>query len=260
AAIKEFDRVLEARPGHFWAQYINAICLLQQGRHAEARTLLSACLAERSDFVWLYLLRGFAQQQLQAWDAADADFHKAGKLPLDANASYVLCVDRGVLRVKQDRYNDAVADLKSAIEKKPNAYQAYVNLAQAYRKLKKMDLALDQLNRAVQLEPALAHLYRLRARLYAEMNQPVLAIADFNRAIQREKKSSPFLVEDHVERGRLELTGGNLAPALATFDEALAIQKDHGPAQRLRAETLFRLRRFEEVIAVFDHYLETGIP
>src|SRR5579863_9576031 len=58
-AIKEFDQVLEAKPGHFWAQYLNAICLLRQGRPAEARTLLSACLAERSDFVWLYLLRGF---------------------------------------------------------------------------------------------------------------------------------------------------------------------------------------------------------
>ena len=55
------------------------------------------------------------------------------------------------------------ADLKSAIERKPRAYQAYVNLAQAYRRLGKLDLALDQLNRAVELEPGLAHLYRLRA-------------------------------------------------------------------------------------------------
>ena len=61
-AIKEFDQVLEGKPGHFWAQYLNAICLLRQGRPAEARTLLGACLAQRSDFVWLYLLRGFAQR------------------------------------------------------------------------------------------------------------------------------------------------------------------------------------------------------
>ena len=69
-----------ASPGHFWAQYLNAICLLRQGRPAEARTLLSACLAQRSDFVWLYLLRGFAQEELQAWDAADADFQKASQI------------------------------------------------------------------------------------------------------------------------------------------------------------------------------------
>ena len=39
-AIKEFDQVLERKPGHFWAQYLNAICLLRQQRPAEARALL----------------------------------------------------------------------------------------------------------------------------------------------------------------------------------------------------------------------------
>ena len=106
-AIKEFDQVLERKPGHFWAQYLNAICLLRQGRPAEARTLLSACLAQRSDFVWLYLLRGFAQEELQAWGAADSDFQKASQMPLDDNARYVLSVNRGVLRVRQERFEDA---------------------------------------------------------------------------------------------------------------------------------------------------------
>ena len=99
-AIQEFDRVLERNPGHFWAQYLNALCLLRQQRPAEARALLSACLAQRTDFVWLYLLRGFAQEELQAWDAADSDFQKAAQLPLDDNARYVLFVYRAVLRIR----------------------------------------------------------------------------------------------------------------------------------------------------------------
>ena len=259
-AIKEFDQVLERKPGHFWAQYLNAICLLRQGRPAEARTLLSACLAQRSDFVWLYLLRGFAQQELQAWGAADSDFQKASQMPLDDNASYVLSVNRGVLRVRQERFEEAVADLKSAIERKPKAYQAYVNLAQAYRRQEKLDLALEQLHRAVQLEPGLAHLYRLRARLYTERNEPALALADFDRAIERENPNSPYQIDDHVERGRLLLSGGKHAEALRSFDAALTLQKDHSLAQRLRAETLFRLGRFAEVIKAFDAYLETGKP
>ena len=259
-AIKEFDQVLERKPGHFWAQYLNAICLLRQGRPAEARSLLSACLAQRSDFVWLYLLRGFAQQELHAWGAADADFLKASQLPLDDNARYVLAVNRGVLRVRQERFEDAVTDLKSAIERKPRAYQAYVNLAQAYRRLNKLDLALDQLHRALELEPGLAHLYRLRARLHVERNEPALALGDFDQAIKRENASSPFQVDDHVELGRLLLSGGKYAEALGSFDAALALQKDHSLGQRLRAETLFRLGRFDEVIKAFNHYLETGKP
>jgi len=257
-AVQEFDQVLEAKPGHFWAQYLNAICLLRQGRPAEARTLLSACLAQRSDFVWLYLLRGFAQEELQAWDSADSDFQKAAQMPLDDNARYVLSVNRGVLRIRQERFEDAIAELKSAIERKPSAYQAYVNLAQTYRRLDKLDLALEQLHRAVQLEPGLAHLYRLRARLRLERNEPALALDDFDRAIERENTDSPYQVDDHVERGRLLLSGGKHAEALRSFDAALGLQKDHSLAQRLRAETLFRLGRFEEVIKAFDRYLETG--
>ena len=259
-AIQEFDQVLERKPGHFWAQYLNAICLLRQGRPAEARTLLSACLAQRADFVWLYLLRGFAHEELQAWGAADSDFQKAAQLPLDENARYVLAVNRGVLRVRQERFEDAIAELRSAIERKPNAYQAYVNLAQAYRRLDQRDRALDALHRAIQLEPGLAHLYRLRARLYLERNEPDRALGDFDQAIERETTNSPYRVDDHVERGRLLLSGGKPAAALGSFDAALALQKDHSLAQRLRAETLFRLGRFQEVIAAFDRYLEVGKP
>ena len=47
---------------------------------------------------------------------------------------------------------------------------------------------------------------------------------------------------------------------MSSFDTALALQKDHSLAHRLRAETLFRLGRFEEVIAAFDSYLAVGKP
>jgi serine/threonine protein kinase/tetratricopeptide (TPR) repeat protein len=259
-AHKEFDRVLERKPGHFWAQYLDALCLLRQQRPAEARALLGACLAQRPDFVWLYLLRGFAQQELREWGAADSDFQKASQMHLDDNAHYVLLVNRGVLRVRTGRIDDAIADLNAAIKLKPNAYQAFVNLAQAYRRLDKMDLALEELHRAAKLEPGLAHLDRLQARLYLERNEPDLALTYFDRSIGREDANSPYLVDDHIERGRVLLRRGKHAEALASFDAALALRKGDAQGQRLRAEALFRLGRFEEVVEAFDRYLETGKP
>ncbi len=259
-AIKEFDRVLERKPGHFWAQYLNALCLLRQQRPAEARALLSACLAQRSDFVWLYLLRGFAHQELQAWAAADSDFERASKLALDENARYVLLVNRGVLRVRSDRSDEAITDLKAAIALKPGAYQAYVNLAQAYRRQNKLELALDQLNRALKLEPGLAHLYRLRARLHLARDEADLALTNLDRAIELEHDGSPYEVDDNIERGRLLLRSGKHAQALASFDAALALRADDPAGQRLRAEALFRLGRFHDVVEAFDGYLENGKP
>jgi serine/threonine protein kinase/tetratricopeptide (TPR) repeat protein len=259
-AIKEFDQVLARKPGHFWAQYLNALCLLRQQRPSEARTLLSACMAQRADFVWLYLLRGFAHEELQAWPEAEADFQKAAAMARDDNARYVLSVNRGVLRIRTNRVDDAVDDLKSAIKLKPSAYQAFANLAQAYRAQGKLGKALEPLARAIALEPGLAHLYRLRARLYLERNEPDLALTEFDRAIEREEPTSPQLVDDHIERGRLLLAKGKNALALASFDRAVAQKGDHASGQRLRAEALFRLGRFQEVIAALDAYLKSGTP
>ncbi len=260
AAIKEFNQVLQRKPAHFWAQYLNALCLLQLHRPAEARAQLSACLAQRSDFVWLYLLRGFAQSELQAFDAAEADFQSALQLPLDEYSRYVLFVNRGVARVQQGRFELAIADLKKAIELKPGEYQAYVNLAQAYRRLNNLPQALEQLDRALELEPTLAHLYRLRARLYLELRKPTLALVDFDQAIQKENTNSPFRADDQVDRGKLLLQEQKYREALASFDAALSIRHAHLLAQRLRAETLFQLGRYQEVVEAFDRYLETGKP
>src|SRR5262249_1846045 len=124
----------------------------------------------------------------------------------------------------------------------------------------KLDLALEQLDRAVELEPRLAHLYRLRARLQVERNEPTLALGNFNQAIERETSNSPYKVDDLVEQGRLLLRGGKHAEALASFDAALALRDDDSLAQRLRAEALFRLGRFKEVVQAFDRYLESGKP
>jgi tetratricopeptide (TPR) repeat protein len=259
-ALKEFDQVLQRRPDHFWAQYLSAMCLLRQRRFAEARTQLTACLAQRGDFVWIYLQRGYAQGELRDHGAAEADFAKALQLPLDESARYVLFVNRGVVRVRHDRCDDAVADLKTAIALKPKEYQAYVNLAQAYLRQKKLDPALEQLHLAIKLEPNLAQLYRLRARLHLERKEPALAVPDFEQAIRREQQGSPFLAEDHVEYGRLLLHDGKYAAALASFDAGLAARPSYPLAQRLRAEALFQLGRFREVIEAFDRYLQTGKP
>ena len=260
-AHKEFDRVLERKPGHFWAQYLNALCLLRQHRPAEARALLGACLAQRPDFVWLYLLRGFAHQELQDWDAADSDFQKAAQMRLDDNARYVLLVNRGVLRVRMGRIDAAVADLDAAIKLKPNAYQAFVNLAQAYRRLDKMDLALEQL--------------RSRRRARAGPGPPRPPPGPAPPGTQRAGPRPDLLRPGDRTRGREQPLPGRRpdrtrpAPAAPSARTPRRWRHSTRPspcartiaqAQRLRAEALFRLGRFEEVVAAFDRYLEAGKP
>jgi serine/threonine protein kinase/tetratricopeptide (TPR) repeat protein len=270
-ANKEFEKVLQREADHFWAQYLNGLCLMRQELHVEARAQFSAAIRQQQDFVWLYLLRGFAQIELKAWTAAEDDFRKALQLKLDDYSRYVLLVNRGILSLRQDREKEAIADFDAAIKLKPRETMAFVNLASAYRQLKKFDLAVNQIDRALKIEPETAHLYRLRARLHVEGKEPALALKDFDRAIQLEKTDSPHHVGDHVERGRLLLRDNRPAEALASLEVALGLEKDHSLGQRLRAEALFhmaaqertepdRRARYQEVIDAFDRYLESGKP
>ena len=181
-------------------------------------------------------------------------------MPLDDNASYVLAVNRGVLRIRQERFEDAITDLRSAIERKPKAFQAYVNMAQAYRRLGKLDPALEALQRATELEPGLAHLYRLRPGSTWSVTSRSRRLGDFDQAIGARTRAVRTRPTTKSSGAGCCSPARSTSEALESFDAALALQKDHSPAQRLRAETLFRLGRFEEVIAAFDRYLETGKP
>ncbi len=259
-AVREFEHVLQRQPDDFWAGYLSGLCLLRLNRHAEARTMLTACLSQGREFVWIYLLRGYANGELKAWDAAESDFEKALTLPLDQNSHYVLLVNRGVLRIKQERHEDAITDLKEAVKLKPTEYQAYVNLAQAYRRLMQFDRALEQLDIAIKHDSSHSHLYRLRARLHLERNELKEALADFDNALKHDDGDSALRVDDYVERARLLMRDGKYAAALEGLDAALTLRKEHSLALRLKAESLFHLRQFEDVVAAFDAYLEFGKP
>ena len=192
AAIKEFNQVLQRKPAHFRAQYLNALCLLRLHRPAEARAQAQRRLSPAPRFCLALSVAGFAQGELLAFDAAEADFQSALQMPLDEYSRYVLFVNRGVVRVRQGRFEDAIADLKKAIELKPGEYQAYVNLAQAYRRLNDLPKALEQLRARSNWNPPWLRSTAC-ARLYQELKKPTLALADFDKALSKGRPEQPAL-------------------------------------------------------------------
>jgi eukaryotic-like serine/threonine-protein kinase len=79
-AVRAFDQVLGVEPEHFTARLFQAACLLHQKRPAEAKTALTACLAQRPRFVCSYLFRGQAWLQLGETAAAVRDVQRALEL------------------------------------------------------------------------------------------------------------------------------------------------------------------------------------
>jgi tetratricopeptide (TPR) repeat protein len=240
-ALRYFDAALAQRPGHFWAQYFAAVCRLRLGNPGAARAGLTACLSQRPDFFYSYLLRG---------------------LDLNPNryARYGVLVNRGVLRVRGNRLGEAVDDLRRAVELLPDQPEAHIDLAQAYHRQKKWNDAARALERAIRLVSQPAAIYRTRARLALERKAAgaeEAALADLQRAIEAE---SPGRAEDHAERGRLLHRRGRPAEALAAYDTALRIDPTYADAHRWRAEALAERNDHAGAAKAFAAYLKYGRP
>src|ERR1019366_6396794 len=166
-AITACGKALQHQTDDFWARYVTGLAQLRLGRWADAKTNLAICVNQKRDSPWPRLLHGFAASEkgfghLQAQRAAERrlvkmdkslvaefigakteeklaslefsvavdDFDAPLKQDLDPLAQYVGLVNRGVLFVRQERWDGAVADLERAVKLNPKFFQGHINLAQ----------------------------------------------------------------------------------------------------------------------------------
>ncbi|WP_250847064.1 protein kinase domain-containing protein [Aquisphaera insulae] len=259
-AIDHFKQALSADPNHFWAGYLMAHCFIKTHRPAEAQAALIACQARRPDFIWIYLLKGFAEGEMQEFNLAEADFRRALELHADEDARYVLLVNRGVMRLRKKEPAAAIEDFRAAIALKPDRYQAYLDLAQAHVKIGRPEQALATLDRGIEKDPDSPVLYRLRGQVEQQLGRDGHAREDFDRAIRHTPPDDPQLADLLLERGHLAHRRKQHQTALADYDRALAIRPDLPTAQRLRGAILMELKRYDEAIRCFDSCLSRGKP
>jgi tetratricopeptide (TPR) repeat protein len=266
----DFQNALRLQPDHFWARYFLAVCYLRLQRPGDARAArdcLTACLSRRPEqlagplLLWLYVLRGFANGQLQEFAAAEADFRKALELQPGEDARYAMAVHRGVLCMRQEgKLGEAVAELRHAIRLKPHQFQAYANLAKAYHQGKQLDQAVEQLDQAIRLaeareleRPVLALLYHSRARLHVDRQEPAAALRDFERALAAAPSA-----DAHAERGHVLHDLGRYREALTAFEAALQLRPGFTEVYRWQAEAFRKLEDYREAAHSLDLYLEKG--
>ena len=153
-AIRAFEDALALRGNDFWARYFLAIGHLRLGGpgHIQiARAHLDACINQQPDFVYAYILRGYARGQLQEFTAAAGDFDEALNRNPNDDATYTILVNRGVFGTRQGQFEEAAAHLEHAIALKPDRYQAYANLANVYQGKKDLVAAVKEVDRALEV-------------------------------------------------------------------------------------------------------------
>jgi tetratricopeptide (TPR) repeat protein len=203
------------------------------------------------------LVRLYQQAKEAEFASARADFDRALGQEQDSLRRYAGLANRGTLLIRQERWDEASADLAQAVKIHPDAFQAYVNLAQALQGAGRTEQALATMNQAIQRAPDLPELFEARARLHLLHRHPSAARADFEQAIAREPKNSKSdrLVRNLVDLGRLVQKQGKYPAALAHYNRALHLKPAYVLTQRFRAETLLALGREGEAGQALDRYL-----
>jgi tetratricopeptide (TPR) repeat protein len=233
------EQALRQDPESFWAQYLQALCLLKRQHWAEAKIALTNCLAlsrklnEQPDFFWARYLRGMAHSELKEFTAAEDDFAQALKQADDPLARWSVRITRGAMWIRRERWDNAAADLLQAIQEQPDAPAGYVNLALAYQGRKQWDAALKALDQALVRRPTDAGLYHTRALLHLSRNDRPAARHDFEQAIAR---AVPWFEERVVGLLASPQRQGPLLSVSALIAERRIVRAQKETAERLASD------------------------
>ena len=157
----------------------------------------------------VFLLAG--STAFSADDALANQFYKEGK---DFN--------------KQKNYHAAVKSFTSAIELKPDYYDAFLQRGYAHEKLDSIKHAMRDYNSAIQLKPEMSVGYQFRGFInMVKLKEYDLAIQEYNKAIELHPSYAPY----YYFRGMARQWQGDLNGAAHDFEQALVIDPNHKSAR-----------------------------
>lgn len=165
SALKEFDLVIELRPGK-----------------------------DASDYFW----RGTCYRHLRQYESAIKDFNTA--LSMEPTASNY--IGRGVAYAEAGKNEDALADFDSALKLDPN--DSWINTYKGivYLDSDRPEEALKQFNEAISKAPNVSKQYIWRAKYYMNKGEYDSALRDLDDAVRydttRLRKGEPYFFRAQV--------------------------------------------------------------
>ncbi len=180
------------------SRLVYAVLLRDQGRLDESRKELLALVGEDSGnaVAWYNLaLLEYAAGNDEARDTALDAAVSADKTMADAYAF------RGNLAMGNSQWDKAEANLKKALELKPDSVESLTGLAWVMAKTERLDGALPLLDKAVETDPEFVYARVDRARVNVALRNYNDAEKDLSFAISRE----PEVQWHYLDRARIRL-------------------------------------------------------
>ena len=151
-AIAEFQQAAQVSPHEPNVHFGLGFLYWKSQDYEKAKAEFQAELANDGDNAqaWAYL--GDTEMKLGNREQAASDLNKAIQLRSDIRLAYI---DRGIMLSEENKYKDAIADFRKAIELDPGQPDAHYRLARAYQALGESTEAEKEFKRVQQLRQEL---------------------------------------------------------------------------------------------------------
>ncbi|MCO5092370.1 tetratricopeptide repeat protein [Bosea sp. (in: a-proteobacteria)] len=202
-AVTVYDRMPASSPLRPNAEIQAGLALENLGKSEEAVKHLDKVIAERPDDIDALSALGNVYRSRKLFAEAAATYDKAiAKLASPGRANWDLYYFRGITRERSNRWPEAEADLRKALELLPDPLGSeralvlnYLGYSLVDRHLK-LDEALDMLRRAVELRPRDGYIIDSLGWAYYRLGRYEEAARAIERAM--EMRPSDPVINDHL--------------------------------------------------------------
>ncbi len=229
-------KVKDKRPNSAEANHFVGRAYLQQGglEAAAAMRYLQRAVALDPNKAEYHLYVAWAANEATPAQLGLARTHVEKALQLDkllADAYW----QRGVIERREGQINDAIKDLKRALELKPSRIEAHAALAEAYEDKNDIAAAISEWQKAIAGNDKPAHWRWKYGKLLATRNQNAEAAKHLVYAVENGKKAQPrpgWLASAAFEAGEALRKTGQKLPACEHYKLYLELAAPTAPDRR----------------------------
>ncbi|WP_440967865.1 tetratricopeptide repeat protein [Massilia sp. GER05] len=245
-----YRHVLDLDPRQFDALHLLGVIERQRGHPGRAVELIEEALRIDPQQARAHCNLGAALQDLGRTDAALASYEAALRL----DPGYALAWDnRGNTLRRLGRLADALDSYERALGIAPALADAWCHRAIALHDLGRHADAAASAEQALAMRPAYADAFVALGHALQALDHHADSVDAYDSALALAPRADTWCA-----RGAALKKSGDLAGALHSYEQALAVRPDYALAEHYRANTLRGLGRRDAAVASYRRALDLG--
>jgi len=239
-----FKRTLKLVPEFYDAIYYRGRCLEGRGRLREAVDVFLDYLGKRPDDAKAVNRVGLAYFKLEDNENAYTYLMKVVDAGFATQPTYFAL---GVLKEKEDKWEEAISFFDKASEIKSDALGVWYHKGLCYMQLGQNDKALPCLERELSLDPRNENALYSRGMILGDIEKYAEAIRCFNEVLL----INPKRVDALVARGNVYSNITEFERAVEDYQAALRVDETYLPAYENLGLLFWKNEQFEEALSYY---------